>query len=320
MPELQTNLKGQDIRDQQRHAAQALTAMVQSGLSSPIGSETNLLPESERLKLSTLNDIQVKSFTVTPSSIRPKSGGTEIKWSVDIPAGLSATISINDVPVGSSGSMIEDPVATKFYWLAASQPGMTRLLGVQTVLVDNTGCLEEKSFDLPLLQTLASHTAYVTKGFKDGVSYEVGGITAVATMESQRDLNVTEDGGLVLFTLKISLTLAGFIGGTVRSNVWLRLFPHDGNLAHLVDRSDTSYDLPPGIWVLAVFGGPTWLLVTEALRELIRQKIDPKLRDAIAQGFSLDAFFKNVVSVEVQPEKPDQDARIFMMVRKAACL
>jgi len=322
MPNQQTNTEIQDILSRQRRSAEAITKMVLSRPANPVESATESLPDDRGVwpGIPTLADIRVKSFTVTPSAIRPKSGGTEIRWSVDIPSGLAAVIMLNDVPVPPSGSIHEDPVASKFYWLSAYRSGAVRFLDARILSVDNTGCIEEKPLELSLVQKLAAHTAYVTKGFKDGVAFEVSGVTAVATMESEDDLTVTEDGGLVLFTLKASMTLAGFHGGKLRSKVWLRLHPHDGSLAHLVDHSDTSHDLPPGIWALAILGGPTWWAATAALQELIRQKMDPLFRAAIDGGFSFDAFFHNVISVEVQPETPDHEAWILAQVRKAACL
>ncbi|WP_437669785.1 Nif11 family protein [Sorangium sp. So ce131] len=309
-------------RRQARDAARALAVAVAGRAA---GDTVYLMPEGGGGGTGdpppVLEDITVLSFRVTPPSIRPRSGGAEISWSLDVPAGLHADITLNDAPVGPSGSMRDDPVASKTYWLAASRPGATRILGWATLGVDNTGCTDDDNIELSLIQTLSAHTAFVAKGFREGVSYDVSGITVVATMGSLSDLTVVEDGGLVLFTLNLSLAVAGIPGGSVSTKVWVRPFAHDGAVEHFVDRSDTSYVLPAAAWALAIFGGPTAITLTAAIRELIRRKIDPLVRDAIDGGSSvIDGFFHNVISVAVVPASGDGGASIRAVIRKKECL
>lgn len=268
-----------------------------------------------------LSHVKVRNFSVSPTQIRPKSGGATISWSLETPPGLGVAFSLDGVPVESEGSMHVDPVGTQVYYLYGSLLSPPLVIEKVVLNVDNSDCELDRFADLPALQQLAAHSVFETQGYKNGVSYDVSGFTATATMDSIHDLTFTEENGSVVVTLKLSLTVAGFGGGDIVSKVWIKPFAHNGAIRHWIDRSDTSYSLPAGVWVLAVFGGPTWLAIWAAFQKLIAEKIDPTVSKAADDGFKMiDAIFTNVISVVVEPEIPDgHDARLHAVTRKPEC-
>ena len=99
-----------------------------------------------------LNLLKLRSFTVTPATIKPFEKAT-LKWEVSVPAAAAnvATVALGGAVVPAVGSRAVGPLATGAFVLEARGSLTKRIMGSRVVNVDQTG-LQERQISARVIQ------------------------------------------------------------------------------------------------------------------------------------------------------------------------
>ncbi len=140
-----------------------------------------------------LNQLRLRTFTVTPDIIQPFQQAT-LRWEVTVPAAAAhvATLALGGAIVPATGTRSVSPLETGGFVLEARSPLTKRILGSRVVQVDQTG-LQERLVPVELMQGEA-------QGVKD--------LLRAGRLSSRGDVTVTmqpPDGILFHVPLKASI-------------------------------------------------------------------------------------------------------------------
>jgi hypothetical protein len=133
-----------------------------------------------------LNLLKLRSFTVSPPTIRPFEKAT-LKWEVSVPAAAAnvATFALGGAVVPAVGSRTVGPLATGAFVLEARGSLTKRVMGSRVVNVDQTG-LQERQISARVIQDNAQGIKDLLRAGRLYVAGRRGGVHAPAGRAARR--------------------------------------------------------------------------------------------------------------------------------------
>jgi hypothetical protein len=150
-----------------------------------------------------LNQLRLKSFTVTPPTIHPFEQAT-LKWDVGVPeavaSALEVTFALGNTLVPATGSRTVSPLGTGAFVLEARAPLTKRIMGSRVVNVDQTG-LQERQVSAKQIQDNA-------QGVKD--------LFRAGSLSSRGDISVSmRPSDAMLVEVPLSASIPNFFDADI---------------------------------------------------------------------------------------------------------
>jgi hypothetical protein len=216
-----------------------------------------------------LAEVELESFTATPSTIEPFGGAATLAWSVRRPSSCAGlALRLNGVSVPPSGSRQVQPSVTTAFHLEAAMFGLRRALGTRTVTVDTSGCF----------------SGAVPEG--DIRSQVQSVVTAFAAASSRIDERApagveVEPAGIVM-RLRFNINIDNFVDPDLDVDCTIQLQAQNGDIVPTYRSFSVDVDWP--WWVTGLSLG-----ISKIVEEVVEDKIQGELRAQLLQAVD-DAF------------------------------
>ena len=219
--------------------------------------------------LDCLAEVELESFTATPSTIEPFGGAATLAWSARRPSSCAGlTFRLNGVSVPPSGSRQVQPSVTTTFRLEATMFGLRRALGTVAVAVDTSGCFSGAVPETDIrsqVQTVVTAFAAASDRIDE---------RAPAGVE-------VEPAGIVL-RLRFEINIDNFVDPDLDVDCTIQLHAQNGDIVPTYRSFSVDVDWP--WWVTGLSLG-----ISKIVEEVVEDKIQGQLRAQLLQAVD-DAF------------------------------
>jgi hypothetical protein len=234
-------------------------------------------PTEEMIKkaLECLDGIIVKSFTASPTTVRPGQAST-LKWDVTLPSGCSVKLSLNNSTIPKAGTRSVEPVTTTSYRLIGKMFTVEGTLGTVTVAVDTSQCFIQSVDEESVRQMLRSLIEANLTG---------------SPLSQRSPANIEIDRNGIAVKLRLRVAVPNFFDPDLDVNMVIAVRAVDH--APVVSFRSYSNDLHWPWWVTGITLG-----VTEFINGTIESRIEQQIKPLILQKLKeqIDSYLRLVPS------------------------
>lgn len=220
--------------------------------------------------LECLENTTVKSFTASPSTIRPFGVASTLKWDVTLPTSCGVKLFLNNSPVSKSGSRSVAPINSTTYRLVGKMTTVQRTLRTVSVTVDKSQCFSQSVDEATVRQMLQSLIESNLAG---------------SPLSQRKPANVEIDRNGISVKLRLKVAVPSFFDPDLNIDMVIGVSAASNNV--VVSYRSYSNDLDWEWWVTGITLG-----ISKFIEEIIESKIEQRVKPLILQKLKeqIDSF------------------------------
>lgn len=226
--------------------------------------------------LDCLAEVELQSFTATPSTIHPFGAPSTLAWRAKRPASCAGLgFRLNAATVPASGSREVQPSVTTTFHLEAAMFGLRRTLGSVTVVVDTSGCF---SGSVPEADVRSTVQAVVTN------------FAASSDRIDQRSpAGVEVEAAGIVLRLRFTINIDNFVDPDLNIDCTIQLQAQNGDVVPSYRSFSVDVDWP--WWVTGITLG-----ISEIIEAVLEDQIEGQLRPQLLEAVhdALSAFLAQI--------------------------